>query len=71
MNENKKSYIGFIILIIGIILLISEIILCGFWLLNKRCGNSRRKRANELKDDNYDYMPDNDNLNNKKIINEI
>ena len=67
-NENKKSNIGLIILIIAIIFIIIEVIICAIWLWNKKYGNNRRKRANELKDDNYDYISD--NSDNNKIINE-
>lgn len=58
-NKNKKKNIiniGIIILIIGIILLILEIGFCVY-CFNKKCFlNNRRKRANELNDDNYDYL---------------
>ena len=64
-NENKTPSIGIIILIIGILLLIINIII-GICLWQKKCGNNRRKRANELKDDNYDYLAD--NSDNNKII---
>ena len=64
-DANKTPSIGIIILIIGILLLIINIII-GICLWQKKCGNNRRKRANELKDDNYDYLTD--NSDNNKII---
>ena len=59
-NDNKINY-NVIILIVVVILLIFEI---GFaiYCVNKKClGNNRRKRANELTDDNYDYLSINKN----------
>ena len=58
-NKNKgkhKINFGIIILICGIILLVGEIAFC-IYCFNKKCfRNNRRKRANELVDDNYDYL---------------
>ena len=68
-NGNTQSYIGIIFLLIGIGLIIINVIIFGICFWEKNCGKNRRKRANELKDDNYDYLTD-DNSNNNKIINE-
>ena len=59
-------------LIIGIGLIIINSVIFGFYLKKKTCENNRRrKRANELKDDNYDHLPeDNSNQNNNRIIND-
>ena len=56
-NKGKhKINFGIIILICGIILLVGEIAFC-IYCFNKKCfRNNRRKRANELADDNYDYL---------------
>ena len=71
-NYNKdikeKSYNGIIILIVGIGLLIIEAIVVIIWIWKKKCGIIRKKRANELIDDDYDYLPE--NSENKKIIND-
>ena len=68
-NKNNDNYEkkGIIILFIAIGLLIINIIIFGiyFW---KKCGKNKRKRANELKDDNYEYISDNYD-NNNNIIN--
>ena len=66
-NNNQKSYTGLILLIIGIILLVVEAVIAGVCIY-KKCYLNRRKRANELKDDNYDYLKD--NSNNKEVIND-
>ena len=67
-NKNKKSRTGMIILIIAICLLVIESILAGIWIWNKKFSKNRKKRANELKDDNYEYMAE--NTDNNKIIND-
>ena len=36
------------------------------WIWKKNFGNNRRKRANELNDDNYDQLTD--NSKNKQIL---
>ena len=66
-NSNKQSYTGLIFLIVGIFLLVVEAIIAGVCIYKKFYLN-RRKRANELKDDNYDYLAD--NSNNKEVIND-
>ena len=69
-NDEKKDYgkTGLIILIIGIILIIINAIIFGLYFWKKKYGKERRKRANELNDDNYDYVTDNSDKN--KILNE-
>ena len=70
-KNNKEQNKGIIFLIIGIVLIIINFIIFGMCLYKKICENNRRRRANELKDDNYDYLPeDNSNKNNNKIIND-
>lgn len=67
-NKNINNNIGIIILLIGIGLIVINVII-GIFVWKKFCGNNRRKRANELNDDNYDYLAD--NSNNNKIINDM
>ena len=67
-NKDDNKNIGIIILLIGIGLIVINIII-GVFIWNKICKNNRRKRANELNDDNYDYLSD--NTNNNKIINDM
>ncbi len=70
-NKGKKTGTGIILLIIGIGLIVINIIIFGIFFYKKSCENNRRRRANELKDDNYDYLPeDNSNQNKNKIIND-
>ena len=68
--EDKKDYrkTQIIIIIIGIVLIFINIIIFGLFLWKKKFGNERRKRANELNDDNYDYLTGDSDKN--KIINE-
>ena len=65
-NKNEKKYI--IIIVIAIFLFIIEAIFFGICIWKKKCLKDRRKRANELNDDNYDYLAS--NSDNKRIINE-
>ena len=63
-NENNKKtkngsffgklYVRIILEIIGIIILV----IIGY-LIGKKVNQVRKKRANELKDENYDYFPEN------------
>ena len=60
-KESSKINYNILILIIVVVLLIIEI---GFaiYCINRKClGNNRRKRANELTDDNFDYLSINNN----------
>ena len=57
-NNRKDKYL--VLAIIGIIVLAGILLALG---INK--GKKRKKRANELKDEDYEYMPDN---NNNKLI---
>ena len=59
ISEIGKTFIGFILLFISIFILLVEIILAGIWIRKNKFWNNRRKRANELNDDNYDYIMDN------------
>ena len=60
-KRKKKINFSIIILIVGIIVLILEIGFC-FYCFNQKCfQNNRKKRANELNDDNYDYSTVNNN----------
>ena len=65
-KKDKKIHYGIIILIIGIILFIGEVIVAVVCIKKYNCLN-RRKRANELMDDNYDYPTVNSDEN--KAIN--
>ena len=65
-KKGKKLSVGMIILIIGIILLIGEFI--GAIICYKKCNcSNRKKRANELLDDNFEYSSVNPEDN--KLIN--
>jgi hypothetical protein len=68
-NSNSQSSIGIVFLCIGIGLIIINVIIFGVCLWKKNCGVNRRRRANELKDDNYDYLAD-ENSKKNKIIND-
>ena len=68
--NNGKIKTGTIILIIGIILLVIEIVVAIIWFKTKRCDKNRRKRANELSDDNYDYLSGNNSEKINQIIND-
>lgn len=69
-SNNGKIKTGTIILIIGITLLIIEIVVAIIWFKKKGCDKNRRKRANELSDDNYDYLSGNNSEKINQIINE-
>ena len=66
-DKNKTLSSGYIILFVGIALLIVEIISAVICIKKCNCIN-RKKRANELMDDNYDYTA-NVNSEEDKIIN--
>ena len=67
-NIDDKNNIGLIILFIGIGLIVINVII-GIFIWKKVCGNNRKKRANELNDDNYDYLAE--NSNNNRIIDDM
>ena len=69
-SNNGKIKTGTIILIIGIFLLVIEIVVAIIWFKTKRCDKNRRKRANELSDDNYDYLAGNNSEKINQIIND-
>ena len=60
-KEELKINYSLIILLIGVILLILEIGFCFYCCHKGGFGNNRKKRANELADDNYDYQTINNN----------
>lgn len=66
-NESNDSNIGKIILIIILIFILSGLIF-GFLgiFLGKRYFQSRKKKANELNDDDYDYSPNSINVDENK-----
>ena len=66
-DKKGKFSVGYIILIIGITLLVVEVIAAVIFLKKCNCMN-RKKRANELIDDNYDYTS-NVNQEEDKVIN--
>ena len=67
-SDKKDSFsVGYVMLIMGIALLIVEIIAAALCCKKCNCMN-RKKRANELLDDNYDYTS-NVNIEEDKIIN--
>ena len=69
-SNNDKIKTGTFILIIGIVLLVIEMVVAIIWFNKKSCDKNRRKRANELADDNYDYLSGNNNEKINQIINE-
>ena len=68
-NTDTISNLGIIFLCVGIVLIIINGIIFGICIYKNKCRINRRKRANELNDDNYDYLTD-DNSNKNKIIND-
>ena len=61
-NDNKK--------------IIFEIFFCIFlffvaYYIGKKINEQRKKRANELNDDNYEYILENNKLNNKDVNNRL
>ena len=57
-----------ILLIVGIILLVAETIIAVICIKKYKCLN-RKKRANELMDDNYDYSSNVNQDDENKTIN--
>ena len=68
-SGGKKISTGVIIFIIAIILLVIEVI--AAYICIKKCNycSNRKKRANELLDDNFDYSTVNGQEKDEKIIN--
>ena len=52
-DEGKSNVIKIIIIVALVVLVIGLAV--GMFFLGKKMRNERRKRANELTDDNYDY----------------
>ena len=65
---NNKGNNFYIYLIIILSIVFSAIIVVAFFL-GMKVKESRRKRANELKDDDYDYITYNNSINPNNIIN--
>ena len=68
-EDNNSGYTGFMILLIliGLIVLILLMLLSFYYGMKLKEG--RKKRANELKEDNYEYFPESDKENNKLTTN--
>ena len=64
-DKNNNNFKKTIIIILLVILIIGLFILTFF--LGKKFNEQRKKRANELKDDNYEYFPES-NENEKNEI---
>ena len=56
-KSKSKISIGLILLIVGIVILIGETIIAVVCIKKYKCLN-RKKRANELMDDDYEYKSD-------------
>jgi len=52
--DEEKSNVIKIIIIVALVLLVIGLAV-GMFFLGKKMRNERKKRANELTDDNYDY----------------
>ena len=74
-NKGGKFYFYLIILLVLIMFIIIGVI---FYFVGKNKNKMKKRRANELLDDNYDYIPNkknkdennkNDNIENNNIIN--
>ena len=59
-KSKSKISIGLILLIVGIVILIGETIIAVVCIKKYKCLN-RKKRANELMDDDYEYKSDGNN----------
>jgi 5-bromo-4-chloroindolyl phosphate hydrolysis protein len=55
--------------VILIKILIVVILIIGAFLLGKFLSRQRKKRANELKDDDFEYIKENFNENDNKLVN--
>ena len=65
IQENNKTILIILLSIFGIIF-IALLMIISFYF-GKRLREKRRKRANELKEDNYEYFPESEKENNKLI----
>ena len=57
----SEKFLFFLIIIFFILILISGI---TFYNIGKKLRKNKKKRANELEDDDFDYMSSKDNKNN-------
>ena len=63
----KNNKIKIWIIILGILIVV--ILIIGAFLLGKFLSRQRKKRANELKDDDFEYIKENFNENDNKLVN--
>ena len=68
-NNESNNTIKIILIIISCLILIALLMFLSFYY-GMKLKEGRKKRANELKEDNYEYFPESDKENNK-IINWI
>ena len=61
-NENHNINFKKIIIIFLLVILIIGLFILTFFL-GKKYNEQRKKRANELKDDNYEYFPESNEKN--------
>ena len=69
-KENNENYYIYFYILIGICFVIIVAII--FYLVGKKMNKMKKRRANELIDDNFDYIPNKDNndiSNNKSFEN--
>ena len=69
-KENNENYYIYFYILIGIFFVIIVAII--FYLVGKKMNKMKKRRANELIDDNFDYIPNKDNndiSNNKSFEN--
>ena len=65
IQKNNKTIMIILISIFGVIFIILLMFISFYF--GKRLREKRRKRANELKEDNYEYFPESEKENNKLI----
>ena len=67
-SGNNKQTLKIILAVVGVVIIIFLMSFCFF--LGMQLKKGRKQRANELKEDNYDYFPENENEKEKnKLIN--
>lgn len=66
IQENNNKTIMIILISIFGVIFITLLMIISFYF-GKRLREKRRKRANELKEDNYEYFPESEKDNNKLI----